>query len=68
MSAIKAVQAKADHLNWRAMGLAPSPVKGAAGNQEYWLHLVQPDKGEGQPTIEPKQVTATVQSALDQDT
>ena len=68
VSAIKAVQAKADHLNWRAMGLAPSPVKGAAGNQEYWLHLVQPDKGEGQPTIEPKQVTATVQSALDQDT
>ena len=64
--AIKAVQAKADHLDWRAVGLAPSPIKGAAGNQEYWLHLVQPDKGEGRPTVEPEQVEATVQAALGQ--
>ena len=64
--AIKAVQAKADHLDWRAVGLAPSPIKGAAGNQEYWLHLVQPDKGEGRRTVEPEQVEATVQAALGQ--
>lgn len=65
--AIKAVQAKADHLDWRAVGLAPSPIKGAAGNQEYWLHLVQPDKSEGRRTVEPEQVEATVQAALGQD-
>lgn len=64
--AIKAVQAKADHLDWRAVGLVPSPIKGAAGNQEYWLHLVQPDKGEGRRTVEPEQVEATVQAALGQ--
>lgn len=68
VSAIKAVQAKADHLNWRAVGLAPSPIKGAAGNQEYWLHLVQPDRGEGRHTVEPQQVEATVQAALGRDT
>ena len=62
--AIKAVQAKADHLNWRAVGLAPSPIKGAAGNQEYWLHLMQLDKGEARRTVEPEQVKATVQAAL----
>ena len=67
VSAIKAVQAKADHLNWHAVGLAPSPIKGAAGNQEYWLHLVQSAKREGQPTVEPEQVEAAVEAALGQD-
>ncbi|MCY3538117.1 MAG: TlyA family RNA methyltransferase, partial [Cyanobacteria bacterium MAG IRC3_bin_20] len=66
-SAIKAVQAKAQHLNWCAVGLAPSPVKGAAGNQEYWLHLVPPDQRKGRDIVEPKQVEATVQAALGQD-
>lgn len=66
-SAIKSVQAKADSLNWWAVGLAPSPIKGAAGNQEYWLHLVRPDKGEGRPTVEPEQVEETVQAALGQN-
>ena len=65
--AIKAVQAKADHLNWRAVGLAASPIKGAAGNQEYWLHLVQSDKGEGRHQMKPIHVEATVEAALDQD-
>ena len=66
--AIEAVQAKADHLDWRAVGLAPSPIKGAAGNQEYWLHLVQPDSSEGRPTVKPEQVVATVQATVDQNT
>ena len=65
-SAIKAVQAKADDLNWCAVGLAPSPIKGAAGNQEYWLHLVQCERGKGQPTIKPRQIEATVEAALGQ--
>ncbi len=66
VSAIKAAQDKADHLNWCAVGLVPSPIKGVSGNQEYWLHLVQPDKREGRYTVEPKQVEATVQAALSQ--
>lgn len=66
-SAINAVQDQADHLNWCAVGLAPSPIKGAAGNQEYWLHLVQPDRCEGRYAIEPTQVKATVQAALGQN-
>ncbi|SAY38769.1 SAM-dependent methyltransferase, partial [Candidatus Synechococcus spongiarum] len=64
--AIKAVQAKADRLNWWAVGLAPSPIKGAAGNQEYWLHLIQPDQGKARRTVEPEQVEATVQATLGQ--
>lgn len=67
VQAIQAVQAKAEHLNWRAVGLAPSPIKGAAGNQEYWLHLVQPEYSEAQPAVEPQQVVATVQAALSRD-
>ena len=62
--AIEAVQATAHQLHWRAVGLAPSPIKGPAGNQEYWLHLVQPDRSGGRPPIESKQVAATVQAAL----
>ena len=65
-SAIKAVQAKASDLNWCAVGLAPSPIKGAAGNQEYWLHLVQCEESEGQPTIKPRHIEATVEAALRQ--
>ena len=62
--AVKAVQASADHLNWCAVGLVPSPIKGAAGNQEYWLHLVQADKSEGRRPIDTRQVEATVCSVL----
>ncbi|OOV30090.1 TlyA family rRNA (cytidine-2'-O)-methyltransferase [Candidatus Synechococcus spongiarum LMB bulk15M] len=68
VSAIKAVQAKADCLDWCAVGLAAAPIKGAAGNQEYWLHLIRSDKSEGRHTVEPEQVEATVQAALGQDT
>ncbi|MCY4055111.1 MAG: TlyA family RNA methyltransferase [Cyanobacteria bacterium MAG CAR4_bin_6] len=66
-NAIKAVQAKAHHINWCAVGLAPSPIKGAAGNQEYWLHLVPPHQRKGRDTVETGQVAATVQAALGQD-
>ena len=64
--AITDVQVRASHLEWCAVGLVPSPIKGAAGNQEYWLHLVPPDRVEGRATVGPKQVTATVEAALDQ--
>ena len=67
VSAIKAVQAQADHLDWRAVGLAASPIKGAAGNQEYWLHLVRSHPSEGRHTVAPRRVEATVQAALGQD-
>ena len=67
VSAIKAVQMKAEQLDWCAVGLAPSPIKGAAGNQEYWLHLVQPDRIAGRHMVGSQQVVATVQAALGQD-
>ena len=67
VGAIKGVQAKAAQLDWWAVGLAASPIKGAAGNQEYWLHLVCPETCEGRRPVEPEQVEATVQAALGQD-
>ncbi len=65
--AIRAVQAQAEVLSWCAVGLVPSPIKGAAGNQEYWLHLLDMGNAEGRPTIEKTQVENTVQAALSKD-